>query len=486
MRAHIWWSLAAWPLVSCSLGTFSPTPCDSNGACRAAFGYGSVCGAEGLCETAELHPRCEAVYPEDLALPVDPATTFLIGSIFDHALDTHVGRYRSAQLALVQANANGGLDGRQFAIVHCSNQEDGRFDDGLTKDEASVETALWLADTLGVPAIVGPAASSRTEAVYNAVSEAYGTLVVSPSATSPSLTPLDGLASTDEDPGLLWRTCPPDDLQSAAIAWDMTTSFDPNGADVYRPEPSLDVAVVYQTGAYGEGLELVFTQEMVARGGSTVGFPFSDATGRSDGIAQAANAGVDEVLFVSSDSADVIAFLEGAATLGGLADLPLFLTDAARNADVLDAVSASVPQILPHVRGTAPAVPAGPVYDSFKVSYAAEFGGDDVSTLSYTAHAFDAAWLVLYGHAWAVGLGREVTGVELARGLRQLSSGPSIDLRAANWNEVQARFTNGESIDVFGASGPLDDDAEGETSSAIDVWVVAPTGDFQTVESFVP
>ncbi len=120
------------------------------------------------------------------------------------------------------------------------------------------------------------------------------------------------------------------------------------------------------------------------------------------------------------------------------------------------------------------------------MSYAAEFGGDDVSTLSYTAHAFDAAWLVLYGHAWAVGLGREVTGVELARGLRQLSSGPSIDLRAANWNEVQARFTNGESIDVFGASGPLDYDAEGETISAIDVWVVAPTGDFQTVESFVP
>lgn len=473
-------------LLGCTLGQFERTTCSSTDECRDGFGFGAVCGDEGFCEVGDLHPRCTTVYPAELTLPVDPQTTLVVGSVFDHSLDTHVGRYQSAQLAAIQANANDGLEGRDFAMIHCDNQEDPDYD-SLDKGAASVETATWLAEVVGVPAIVGPAASSRTESVYNAVATEFDTLVISPSATSPSLTPLDGLTSTHDDPGLLWRTAPPDDLQAVAIARDMRERFDAHGVEAFRTAPSDNVAVIHQTGAYGDGLNASFNAAFTDLGGTSQALPFSNETSRSDAIAQAANGGFDEVLFISSDSQDVIAFLQGAATLPALQELPLFLTDAARNADVLESVSGGAADLLPHVRGTAPATPSGAVNDSFQVSYAAEYGGADVSVLSYTAQSFDAMWLVVYGHAWALAQEDGSGGRNIARGLRQVSAGDPVEIRPNNWNLVKASFASGTSIDVQGASGSLDYAANGETSATIDVWIVNPERDgFDVVDSIDP
>lgn len=456
--------------AGCSLSTVKPEACTSNVQCRDAFGLGSVCGAEGLCETAALPERCQTVWPEDLALPVDPAATLVIGTVFDHSLDTHVGRYRSAQLALSQANVGDGLDDASFAVVHCTNQEGL---DELSHEDASVAGATWLADELGVPAIVGPAASADTEAVYNAVGEAFGTLVISPSATSPSLTPLDTLVSTDEDPGLLWRTAPPDSLQGLAIADDMAN----------RTVPPLRVAVIYQVGAYGEGLEATFTDAFEAGGGESDPFPFESAIGPTDALADVAAAGVDEVLFVSSDAGDIVAFLLGAKTT--LAGTPIFLTDAARNADVLEGAAAAE-ELFPQIRGTGPANPDGPIFDSFAASYAAEYAGDDVRDLSYTAQAFDAAWLVVYGHAWSLAQDGGVSGVGIARGLRNVSSGTEVEIRPTSWNQVKGSFGNGDPVDVTGASGKLDfDPTTGETSAVIEVWTIQD-GAFVAVDTFDP
>jgi len=435
-------------------------------------------------ELVPLHPRCTQVYPDGLTLPVDPEETFLIGTVFDHSLDTHVARYQSAQLAAIQANGNDGLEGRSFAMIHCTNEEGL---DELDKDAASLEVAVWLAEVAGVPAIVGPAASSRAEAVYNAVADQFGTLVISPSATSPSLTPLDGLTSSNSDPGLFWRTAPPDDIQGAAIAWDMLNQFDAKGQDVYRQEPSTNVAVVYQAGAYGEGLEAAFSAELVAGGGDTTAFRFDDDTSRSDAIAQVANGGFQEVLFASSDSSDVIEFIQASVPLSGVDGMPIFLTDAARNADVLGALSGN-DERLGQVRGTVVSQPAGLVYDSFASSYASEFDTADVSLFSYTAQSFDAAWLVIMGHAWAIHQEGGISGRNIARGLRRVSSGTETEIRPTSWNLVKASFEEGMPVDVVGASGELDYDATtGETAAPIDVWVVNDSlDDFEVVERFVP
>lgn len=460
----------------CSTQVVEPTACDSNTSCRDAFGLGSVCTDDGTCDTASLHPRCTTVYPETLTLPVDTSTTFVVGTVFDHSLDTHQGRYRSAQLAFKQANENGGLEGRDFAVIHCTNQEDAAFD-ALDKTAATVDVAAWLADDVGVPAIVGPAASSRSEAVYNEVSDPFGLLIVSPSATSPTLTPLDGTTSTDTAPGLLWRTAPPDDFQAQAISLDMVQNFDAEDPTL-RDAPSLDVGVIFQSGAYGAGLEAAFTAAHTGAGGTTAVYPFENDSTRTDAVINAIAAGHDEILFVSSDATDVVAFLQTAASTGDLADIPaIFLTDAARNADVL-AVSGEAQDLLARARGTAPASPTGPEYQSFVGAYAAEYNGADVSPLSYTAQSFDAAWMVAYGHAWALAQEGELTGTTIARGFRKLSNGTSHSVRASSWNGIKAELSGGSSIDIVGASGSLNYDATtGETAAAINVWTVNGAGD---------
>jgi ABC-type branched-subunit amino acid transport system substrate-binding protein len=67
---------------------------------------------------------------------------------------------------------------------------------------------------------VGATSSPETQAAYT-VASAAGSLLISPSSTSPALTTLDGLTCSDNEPGLLWRTVPPDELQGQVIAQDL-------------------------------------------------------------------------------------------------------------------------------------------------------------------------------------------------------------------------------------------------------------------------
>ena len=432
---------------------------------------GTVCGGDGFCAVDDLNERC-TLWPDDLSLPIDPEQTILFGTLFDHSLETHTGRYRSAELALSQANQNGGLDGVEFAAMHCDNQEG--LDDGLTKDEATVELGLWMSDNIGINAIVGPSSSSRTEATYNAL-VGMDTLLISPSATSPSLTDLDGLSASNQEPGLLWRTAPPDSLQGKVIAEDMIS------------RESNTVSVIYQTGAYGEGLETVFTSEFEGRGGVSNGFPFTSDADRSDAIINAIADGTDEVLFISSDAEDVSAFLNSAALLDGYLKMPIFLTDSARNADVL-ANAEGASSLFEQIRGTAPATPSGAVYDAFQVSYASEYAGEDVSVYSYTAHAFDAAWMLAYGAVWATYQEGEISATGIARGLRKLSLGEEKEVRPSFWNTIKANLAEGQSIDITGASGSLDfDSTTEETTAPIDVWQITKTGDdFEVIDTITP
>ena len=129
------------------------------------------------------------------------------------------------------------------------------------------------------------------------------------------------------------------------------------------------------------------------------------------------------------------------------------------------------------VRGSRPTTIPGIVYDAFAASYAGAFGGQDPSEAGFTAYAYDAAWLLLYGSAWSGYQEGEITGTGIGRGLRQLSSGEDVDIKPSTWISVRANFEAGVSINVIGASGELDyDSTTGETTSPIEVWGVQSNG----------
>ncbi len=446
-------------LAGCSLGTSDYTPCETHAECRDAFGFGWTCGDEGLCAEVEVEPRCETTWPEDLfSRPENYRDAVVLGSLFDHGSDTP--ETQAARLAFMQVDDVSGLDGRPYVLVECDYAVDYAYDD-LSLEDAAARGASFLADTLGVPAIIGPATSGTAEAAYYAASPA-GTVVLSPSATSPALSSIDGLTKTDESPGLFWRTAPPDSLQGEVVAGDILDR------EVY------DVSVIYRTGSYGGGLASVFDTAYRTGGGQITLLPFSDDTERDLAVAAVRETPPTEILFISSEPADIVAFLNTAHEYAELADVGIFLTDTARDQEVLDA-AASAADLFDQVRGTAPSVRTDqPVYGFFAGAYAAEYAPAGASDSVYTAHTWDAAWLAIYGVAWSVANEGAISGLGVARGLRRVSDGDAIDINPINWTQVRATFDEGRGIDVTGASGRLDYDPDTEeTTAPIEVWHVA-------------
>ena len=444
--------LAAGLLSGCSLTAFGDDACTSNADCRAAFGFGATCGAEGLCAPLAPPARCTRTFPRDLfARPRNYASHLALGVL----VNTRVVE-NAIELAVAQVNDLGGIDGRKVAAVFCNTEADPERDDA-SEEEATATLGRYLATALDAPAILGPSTSSQAEALYTAVAP-LGTLMVSHSATSSALTRLDA------DTGLLWRTCPPDSEQGAAIAADL------DARGVAR------VAVIVEEGPYGTGLADEFS---AAFGGEATPFPFApgnETVRDAHAMAIAGRAAeFDEVLFISSTAADSRAFLRYAASTPALAEMRFFFTDAAvTSTDLLD--DPLVEPLLPNLRGSRRAPAAGPVYEQFVAAYRTRFVEmSDVTQFPYVPYAYDAAWLVFAGAAWSVAAEGTITGPTIAEGLTHLSatgsSAPSFDLLPGSWELLATELAAGRDVDVRGTSGELDFDATtDETSGPVEIW----------------
>jgi branched-chain amino acid transport system substrate-binding protein len=449
--------LAAALLPSCSLTTFGDDACTSNADCRAAFGFGATCGAEGLCAPPAPPSRCARTFPRDLfARPRNYASHLALGVIVNEQDPSDVAAENAIELALQQIDDLRGVGGREVAVVFCTNEEDPERDTA-SEEEATATLGDYLAGALDAPAIVGPSTSSQAEALYAAIAP-RGALMISHSATSTALTQLDA------DTRLLWRTCPPDSEQGAAIADDLASR------SVAR------VAVIYEDGSYGAGLAQVFGD---AFRGTATPFPFAlgNVTLRdAQAMTVAGRAGdFDEVLFISSDFADTQQFLRYAARTPGLADMPIFLTDTAAASPEFLGDTVAAP-LFPRLRGSRPALATGPVYDQFIAAYGSRFmTAPDVRQYQYAPHAYDAAWLVFAGAARALATEGAITGSAIAEGLTHLSDvrrgGTTFDLLPGSWVTLSAELAAGRDVDVRGASGELDFDATtNETSGPVEIW----------------
>jgi branched-chain amino acid transport system substrate-binding protein len=478
-------------LAGCVLNRTDQAGCRSDVECQEAFGLGTTCNGDGFCQARSANPRCET-YPADLTDPeraADYKDHVIFGSIspYENALFEQFAL--SARLALLHINDRGGIDGsRGFGLIMCDAAPaaaDG-YDDGLaTSQEAAVALARYLIDVWSVPAIFGPARSSEVEQVFLDVRD-EDVLVISASATSPTLFALDATAPTDQRPGLLWRTAPPDELQTQAIAVDMITPGQGRTAPVDR------VAVIYINDAYGAALYGAFAAAFETGGGQDAqAFPYS-ATDTGEQLPEvvdrvAASATFDEVLFVSSTPEDFVSFLDAIAGNPAFDGKGIFLSEAAASAEVLDQAD---PARFPQVRGSRPR-PLDPntdtVYETFLAEYEVEYA-TEIADQVFTANAYDAAWMLAAGALWAVRQENgNVTGTTIARGLRKLSAGPEVIVSRIGWSELRSSFEQGLSVDIQGASGALDyDPATEETESPIQIWGITASKTIQELDVWTP
>ncbi|MCB9596047.1 MAG: ABC transporter substrate-binding protein [Sandaracinaceae bacterium] len=425
-----------------------PGECVSSEACRAREGAGSLCDvATGRCRSV-LSARCPALFPTSAGADPD---AIAIGTIFDRSSPNQRARERAAELAVDGVNRGGGIDGHPILLMHCDASA------GATEAAGELVRA-------GVAAIIGPSTSSDTEAAFAAHRD-DGVLFISPSATATQLEAID-----TSEPGLLWRTAPPDSLQSAVI---LSRILD-------QPEGAASLAVVRRSNdVYAQSLSVILQESAIEAGLRVDASPVFADRAAIERVASAALATTpDAVVFLSSHIDDAAAFLDAASALDGYDGTRLYFPDAAANDDLFALATRGAGRF-GAVRATRPAAPSTIITSEFVSDYMAANGGEDPLQFSFTAQTYDATLLVMLGAAYAVGGSGELTAPRIARGITLLSSGATEHrLLSANVHSIIAALRSEHpDVDVVGASGPLDYDPATEELTRATYEVLEVRGD---------
>ena len=394
---------------------------------------------------APAPPAPEPAPPEaeEPAAPAPPAPepapppAVKIGSLMD--LTGELGEFggpmdQAVRLAAEHVNAAGGvLGGRMIQIV---------TEDGGTSDVISVDAARKLVNVEGVSALVGPLSSGITLAIANAVTVPNQIPQISPSATAPSLTIL-------EDDDFVFRTAPSDSFQGvvlADLAWELG----------YR-----NAAVLFINNAYGQGLADQFAESFEGLGGAVTAVAHeSGQPSYASELSQVTADGPDVLIAVSYPVSAGVYIRE--AIDSGAADTFLFV-DGSRSEDLIAAVGA---EDLEGAYGTAPGAIDNEGTQRFDSEYAEYSGASGI----FLRESYDAA--ILFA------LAAEAAGsddpVAIRDALRAVSggSGAEIGPGAAEIARALELLRNGEEINYQGASGPVDLDANGDVSGAMEIWKI--------------
>jgi len=457
----------------CSEGYCSDAiQCGSNFDCRDAIGVGAICES-GSCAAAPVDERCVRSEPPELIeeLPGTLGDRIVFGAMFKLDSVKEDARATAVEQAISEINSANGIQGRKFGVIVCNNDSDGNADND---PEETIELTQYLAGSLGVAAIIGPSSSANvTEAVSTITGGKLDTVLISPSATGIQLTELFDRIDESDAFGLFWRTAPSDAFQGRRLA----TLLGENSA-IQR------VAVIFQQDVYGSGVREIFRTEFEALDAAheVDSFPVTlgDAAAEEANIASAVQAAVIKnphaVLVVSGDAARTIVVLQQSVGTP-LESLPFFLTDGSKDANtLLNSGDVTITAMLQGALGTAAANPQdGNFVEDFNAFAPQKRNKDyDARDFSFVAHSYDATYVAAYGAAFASQSAKTMTGRLLAEGMSRLSDSGLINVGATEWPEAvnRLREDNG-SVDIEGASGPLDFDAStGDAPAPIEVWKV--------------
>jgi branched-chain amino acid transport system substrate-binding protein len=313
----------------------------------------------------------------------------------------------------------------------------------------------WAVTELHAIAVVGPDTSDEVVKGIAPIVQQYGAVIVSPSATTPSITNLT-------DAGLIWRTCPSDRLQAKVLA------------SLIPAAVKLDVVHVTPN-TYADGLATQFSDVYTGAISKTVTF----ATGDTSMVAAKMDSPDYALLIADTDAPSLVASLENAA---GQSMTQYLMTDSALAPTLWGPPSMQVGfPMLNRIRGTAPALPVDPdasagIYRAFQQAFEAvpKFNGEDPSNTAFTANAYDAFYTIAIAAAVTP---KPLTGAGIAANMKRLSAtgGQMFPVGVNGYNAaVQAlQASPTAQIKLYGASGPLGFDGNGDILTApFEVWKI--------------
>ncbi|MDE2836346.1 MAG: ABC transporter substrate-binding protein [Chloroflexota bacterium] len=344
---------------------------------------------------------------------------------------------QGVMLAATHVNEAGGvLGGRQIEVVS---------EDAGTTDITAVDAARKLVDVDSVSAIVGPLRSSHTQAVARAVTIDGEVPLMSPSATSPTITVLD-------DNNFVFRTAPSDAFQGVVLA---KLAYNDLG---YRSAGAL-----YINDAYGQGLADQFEASFTALGGQVVTVPHeAEQPSYASELAQATANDPDVLIAISFPVSAGVYIRE--AIESGAADTFLFV-DGSKSNDLIDAVGA---EHLEGMYGTAPEALENEDRAQFDGDYMAAYNND--LSLPFIRESYDAA--VIFALAAEAAGSSDPTAIRDS--IRAVSAPPGEEV-GPGVEEIQRALEllrDGREINYQGASGPVDVDENGDVTGAMGIWKI--------------
>ncbi len=437
--------------------------------CSAVLDFGDACSVDTDCDRLARGQRCDRgfcvpkpildasvhcdrFFGEDPQTS-DPANLVVVGSL----LPLGDGSDQGARLAVKQINETGGIAGKKLSMIAC--------DDGDDSDQGRL-AARHLIDVAKVDAIIGAGSSQVTIDVFTELALPSRVLMISPSATSPTLT-------DRPDNGLLWRTAPSDVFQGKTIAhYLMSRGF-------------TRIAIVARSDNYGDGMRRIIHDELCAlhfdcsNTDLLVELAYTtDPNGQAEDFTRAVavlDGQQPDVVVLVSFVSDGVDFINAATGHG----YKYVFADGFRDPE---AIVVSDPE-RPHSVVTTPTELCGAVgtnpgvtdlYGGFAADFRAIFGSDPKT---FAPHAYDATYLVAYAYVGALGAGTQLADLDgrgLAEQLKRLTGGTTaINVGTGDLGRAEGVLgANGTSaIDLKGISGELDfEAASGEAPASIQMW----------------
>jgi branched-chain amino acid transport system substrate-binding protein len=410
----------------------------------AVLGVGGVaCGGDEAGETST--PTSQATQE-----PAAPSGPLKIGTLLPETGSLgFLGppMIKATEMAAEDINAAGGVNGADVEL----NQQD----DGTDVNVASQAVDTLLAD--GVSAIVGAAGSPVTLGVIDKIVNAPA-VECSPSNTGASLT-------TYEDKGFYFRTAPPDNLQSIALANAIVSDGFSN------------IAILNRSDEYGQGLADGVEQALTDTGATIAAAVAYDpkATTFDAEVQQAKDANPDAVVLVAYEEGGQV--LKAMIQNGlGPKDTPIYVTDGLQSSELWKSVDPKDEAVLEGVKGTAPSSAPENGEPGFPDRFA-EFA-PDVDTI-YSAHAYDCVMVIA--------LAAEAAKSNAPADIQAQMIPVTLDGTACtSFQECKDLLADGEDIDYNGAAGPLDFVEAGEPGvGTYDVWSFDNKGAVQTESQVV-
>ena len=318
-----------------------------------------------------------------------------------------------AKLAFSEASESGNLlDGETITVL---------IGDSTCTDNAAAIAAAEKLVADGAVAIMGADCSGVTKAVNASVAVPNGILMVSPSATSPSL-------SSVPDNGTFYRTAPSDAKGGQILA------------QVALDRGLKSVAVTYENSDYGKGLSEVFAAAFEA-GGGTITTNDPHENGKGDYSAE-----IGVLAAAGGDALAVLGYLDqaGGKIVQGSLDTGSFDLFVLGDGMIGQALADSIGSDLNGSFGSVPGSTSEGA-DSFNTLAASN---DMDGTLPYVAQSYDAAALIVL----AIQAGGSADKQSILSNIKSVANGPGKVIQPGQLSDGLELLAAGEEIDYAGAT----------------------------------